>query len=596
VPYIKLKQSAGEYSFSGQTYQAGKIYEVAERTGYYLVHTEKVADAIPDEVARKGTFFEINNSNQHAPSKKVKIAMVRLGGMGDAVILGIHAKAVKRKYPDSEIVLYIRTRNEIIDDMPHVDRSVLCGQAEWTQLLGSIRDKYDIIMDNRYVTKVIYQDEKKWMADKAETDKHFKPFEDIYLGWIRSASWLESRGIHSFDIFYESTGYEGGRKDLEIELQRKDYRFAQLLEGDKYVTVHNGADLGRQTKSWPTDRWNRLTEMLTKRGYKVIQLGVSMEEAIKGAKHLMGMTTMTETAGILAKANFHIDSESGLVHIARLVGTRSIVMFGPTPVKCFHYEENLPVVTQAKCKGCWWTTDFWWRECPRTKLPETPECMLAIEPEDIMQSVEAMEKLPRIKVRKERPVDLTDVNEAFAVELELTEGHYRSEKHQWERVNAMMDAVKGPRVLEVGAGDGYCVHVLAKRGYQVECTEISEIRLKRMRDAGIKAHRADIRKLPFPDKTFDTVMCGEVLEHIPNWWEGMKELERVMKPNGRLILSYPLSDRYDGIMMHLWAIRMIPIFYEKKIDMGVFVMEHINRETPNAKKLEAPEETVHAEA
>jgi len=51
--------------------------------------------------------------------------------------------------------------------------------------------------------------------------------------------------------------------------------------------------------------------------------------------------------------------------------------------------------------------------------------------------------------------------------------------------------------------------------------------------------RADINKLPFDSASFDSVICSEVLEHIPEHEEALKELMRVLKPQGSLVISVP---------------------------------------------------------
>jgi SAM-dependent methyltransferase len=57
---------------------------------------------------------------------------------------------------------------------------------------------------------------------------------------------------------------------------------------------------------------------------------------------------------------------------------------------------------------------------------------------------------------------------------------------------------------------------------------------------------ADIVHMPFPDNRFDTIICSEVFEHLPDPDEAEKELRRVMKPGGRLILTtrfaFPIHD------------------------------------------------------
>lgn len=51
--------------------------------------------------------------------------------------------------------------------------------------------------------------------------------------------------------------------------------------------------------------------------------------------------------------------------------------------------------------------------------------------------------------------------------------------------------------------------------------------------------QADLQALPFPDAHFDAVICNHVLEHIPDDLLAMREIYRVMKPNGWAILQVP---------------------------------------------------------
>lgn len=51
--------------------------------------------------------------------------------------------------------------------------------------------------------------------------------------------------------------------------------------------------------------------------------------------------------------------------------------------------------------------------------------------------------------------------------------------------------------------------------------------------------KADICDLPFVDNSFDCILCNHVLEHIPDDEKAMKELFRVLKPEGMAILQIP---------------------------------------------------------
>jgi len=49
----------------------------------------------------------------------------------------------------------------------------------------------------------------------------------------------------------------------------------------------------------------------------------------------------------------------------------------------------------------------------------------------------------------------------------------------------------------------------------------------------------DGRNLPFEDASFDAVFCSEVFEHVFNLEEILKELHRVLKPGGKMLLTFP---------------------------------------------------------
>lgn len=51
--------------------------------------------------------------------------------------------------------------------------------------------------------------------------------------------------------------------------------------------------------------------------------------------------------------------------------------------------------------------------------------------------------------------------------------------------------------------------------------------------------KADICNLPFEDNSYDIIFCNHVLEHIPNDHKAMKELYRILKPDGMAILQIP---------------------------------------------------------
>ena len=54
---------------------------------------------------------------------------------------------------------------------------------------------------------------------------------------------------------------------------------------------------------------------------------------------------------------------------------------------------------------------------------------------------------------------------------------------------------------------------------------------------------ADITQIPFADDSFDVILCSHVLEHVPEDRQAMRELCRVLKPDGWALLLVPISSR-----------------------------------------------------
>lgn len=69
-------------------------------------------------------------------------------------------------------------------------------------------------------------------------------------------------------------------------------------------------------------------------------------------------------------------------------------------------------------------------------------------------------------------------------------------------------------------------------------------------------------KLPFADESFDFIIANHVMEHIPNWFETMKEMARVLKVGGRIEIWVPpiSSDSSFGYRDHINRIGL-PSFF-----------------------------------
>jgi len=167
------------------------------------------------------------------------------------------------------------------------------------------------------------------------------------------------------------------------------------LNGKKFITVHDGWDENTKirkgktsTKSYPLENWVKLVMELKAMlpEYEIVQIGGTGNGSdINGcSRNLRGKTSLREAAGILAGSSLHIDTDSGLVHIAVSLGTKCAVLFGPTNLEYCSYGQNLNIAPK-KCGNCWWSKDDWMENCPRGL--KTAECMESIEPAETAERI-----------------------------------------------------------------------------------------------------------------------------------------------------------------------------------------------------------------
>jgi len=97
----------------------------------------------------------------------------------------------------------------------------------------------------------------------------------------------------------------------------------------------------------------------------------------------------------------------------------------------------------------------------------------------------------------------------------------------------------GQSILDLGCGYGAYSLALAAEGRRCVGCDINMDYLKPARTAGLPVAAVD-SKLPFPDRSFDTVLLLEVVEHVPQIEAILKEAFRVARRN--VLLTVPNSE------------------------------------------------------
>lgn len=105
-----------------------------------------------------------------------------------------------------------------------------------------------------------------------------------------------------------------------------------------------------------------------------------------------------------------------------------------------------------------------------------------------------------------------------------------------------------PRILDVGCGTGANLEMLSQFG-SAEGVDVSAEALEFCQTRGLTNVRlGEAEHLPYEDDSFDLVTGLDVVEHLDDDVGGLKEMKRVLRPNGRALLFVPA-------FMFLWGVQ-----------------------------------------
>jgi len=111
-----------------------------------------------------------------------------------------------------------------------------------------------------------------------------------------------------------------------------------------------------------------------------------------------------------------------------------------------------------------------------------------------------------------------------------------------QTVAATLDAAgvgPGMRTLDVCTGPGMLAEAAVQRGAEAVGLDFSDevVKIARRNVPGADFHQGDAQSLPFDDDSFDAVVCGYGVIHVPDPEKALTEMRRVLRPSGRLAVS-----------------------------------------------------------
>lgn len=198
------------------------------------------------------------------------------------------------------------------------------------------------------------------------------------------------QGLNCYSGFNYNGTFEIYDKTVNIPLDKTSGDlYERFFLGKQYFTINYGngdcSDGSKVAKTWPKEYFEQLVKILRSLypEIEIVQLGGGNAERISGCNQYIFGESFSSVFHILKNSMLHIDIEGGLVHIATQLGTKCVVLFGPTVLEYYGYEENINIRV-GNCHNCWGLySDV---NCC-AKGMDKPECMYGIAPEIVAKEI-----------------------------------------------------------------------------------------------------------------------------------------------------------------------------------------------------------------
>ncbi len=287
--------------------------------------------------------------------RKKKILVIKLGALGDLVLIVPSLRMLREKNPEADISLVVdRKLAPIISECPYIDDLVLIERKKLSNFLYLFKTARRIAKEN-FDWSIDFQNN-KWTHLLA------------YLGGVTQRygfsrgkfGFLLNRGDDTYDTpdsplrhqfrVLSKTGISKFNDKLELWVSKEDieksheaFASINITKEEKVVGLILGSSPKWETKRWPVENFARLAQKLIQRqNVKVVLFGAPNEANLANMfenfpkekiLNLIGKTRLDELPAYFKSLSLVVTGDSAPLHIAAAMDVPIIALFGPTDAK-----------------------------------------------------------------------------------------------------------------------------------------------------------------------------------------------------------------------------------------------------------------------
>lgn len=308
-------------------------------------------------ILNKKVFKKKTEEELAISSKLENICIDRpVGGIGDVLMATVAMRELKRENPGAKLTVAI-------------DRHTTYDDTYYKLIYNA--DFIDEIVDSRYVNKRKY-------------DGYYN-IKSVCIQ--REHSKLPQ--INRIDIFAKACGVKKVKDSIPFykeEAHEEAWANQFLKKYKKKIFIHSASN--EEKRSYDRKNLSELIELILEElpeyyvlvsdFNKVLDRDIFKKEKIVNVSSL----NIRETASVIKRSDFFFGPDSGLMHLAGAVGTKSLIAFGSIPpeVRINHYPTHTAIRDEKlKCIGCWYA-----------KCDKNIKCMKDLSPEKVLFKIKEL--------------------------------------------------------------------------------------------------------------------------------------------------------------------------------------------------------------